>query len=127
MKDTSTQIISAARCCGHKVSLTLLPALLSLPLMAEVVELKPTPSPAAISAVGKIQQRWPVNWKITDLLPGDESREWKASMNLQKKPLASLTLGLRVIHPLPNGKPLRFANAEQDHHALGWLSLGPLP
>jgi hypothetical protein len=82
---------------------------------------------AAISADGKIDQRWPVNWKITDLLPGDESREWKASMNLQKKPLASLTLGLRVIHPLPNGKPLRFANAEQDHHALGWLSLGPLP
>ncbi len=108
MKDTSTQIISAARCCGHKVSLTLLPALLSLPLMAEVVELKPTPSPAAISAVGKIQQRWPVNWKITDLLPGDEAREWKASMNLPKKSLS-------------------FTNAEQDRHALGWLSIGPLP
>ena len=90
------------------MSLTLLSALLSLPLMAEVVELKPAPSPAAISADGKIQQRWPVNWKITDLLPGDESREWKASMNLPKKPLS-------------------FANAEQDRHVPGWLSLGPMP
>jgi hypothetical protein len=95
--------------------------------MAEVVELKPAPSPAAISADGKIQQRWPVNWKITDLLPGDESREWKASMNLPKKPLAGLTFGLRVIQPLPNGKPLSFANAEQDRHVPGWLSLGPMP
>lgn len=82
---------------------------------------------AALGADGKIAHRWPVDWKLTGLLPGDDAREWKASLNVPKKPLAGLTLGLRVIHPLPNGKPLRFANAEQDRHAPGWLSLGRLP
>jgi len=28
---------------------------------------------------------------------------------------------------LPNGKPLKFANAEQDADAPGWLTLGKLP
>ena len=40
---------------------------------------------------------------------------------------ATTTVTLRVIHPLANGKPLCFANAEQDRHAPGWLSLGVLP
>ena len=44
-----------------------------------------------------------------------------------EKALAGLTLGLRVINPLPNGKPLRFANAEQDRPTPGWLSVGTLP
>ncbi len=33
---------------------------------------------------------------------------------------------LRVINPLPGGKQLRFANAQQDQDAAGWLSLGTL-
>ncbi len=82
---------------------------------------------AAFSADGKIEQRWPVDWKITELMPGDDAREWKAALVLQKETIAGLTIGLRVINPLPNGKPLRFANAEQDRHASGWLSLGKLP
>lgn len=82
---------------------------------------------AALDAEGRIAQRWPVDWKITGLLPGDAPREWNATLNLPKKPTAKLTLALRVINPLANGKPLRFANAEQDRHAPGWLSLGPLP
>ena len=82
---------------------------------------------AALDAAGRIAQSWPVDWKITDPLPGDAPREWTATLNLVKVPNAQLTLALRVINPMPNGKPLRFANAEQDRHAPGWLSLGPLP
>ncbi|MEQ1850078.1 MAG: DUF4832 domain-containing protein [Chthoniobacteraceae bacterium] len=82
---------------------------------------------AALGAEGKVEHRWPVDWKLTGLFPGNDAREWKASLKLPAKPLAGLTLALRVIHPLPNGKPLRFANAGQDRYALGWLSLGPLP
>lgn len=82
---------------------------------------------AVFGADGKVVQRWPVDWKITGLLPGDEAREWKATVTQPQDSVADLTLALRVIHPLPNGKPLRFANAEQDRHAAGWLSLGTLP
>lgn len=82
---------------------------------------------AALGANGEIAHRWPVDWKITGLLPGDEAREWKATLPLPKAGFTGLTLALRVIHPLSNGKPLRFANAGQDRDAPGWLSLGPLP
>ncbi len=82
---------------------------------------------AALGADGKIAYRWPVDWKLTALLPGEEAREWKATLTLPKEPLAGLVLALRVIHPLPNGKALRFANADQDRHVAGWLSVGTLP
>ncbi len=82
---------------------------------------------AALDAEGRAAQRWQVDWKIAGLLPGDAPREWNASLQLPEKPSAKLTLALRVINPLPNGKPLRFANAEQDGRLPGWLSLGPLP
>ncbi len=82
---------------------------------------------AALDADGKVTHRWPVDWKLTGLLPDDANREWKASLKLAPTKLTDLTLALRVIHPLANGKPLRFANGEQDRHAPGWLSLGMLP
>lgn len=82
---------------------------------------------ATLDAEGQTVQRWPVDWKITGLLPGDAPREWSATLTMPKQPTTKLTLALRVINPLPNGKPLRFANADQDRHAPGWLSLGPLP
>jgi Domain of unknown function (DUF4832) len=82
---------------------------------------------AALDAEGHTAQRWPVDWKITGLLPGDAPREWNATLNLPKQLTAKLALALRVINPLANGKPLRFANTEQDRHAPGWLSVGQLP
>ena len=82
---------------------------------------------AALDAGGHRVQRWPVDWKITGLLPGDAPRKWSTTLTFPEQPAAKLTRALRVINPLPNGKPLRFANAGQDRHAPGWLSLGPLP
>lgn len=82
---------------------------------------------AALSAEGKVVDHWPVDWKLTGLLPGDEPREWHAEIALGAKSRAGETLALRVINPLPNGKPLRFANAGQDQHAAGWLTLGSIP
>lgn len=79
---------------------------------------------AALGTNGEILHRWPVDWKITGLLPGDAAREWNAILDLPGKPLAGFTLALRVINPLAGGKPLRFANADQDRHLPGWLSLG---
>jgi hypothetical protein len=74
-----------------------------------------------------VVHRWPVDWKLTGLLPGDAARDWKASLPIPEARVTGLTLALRVIHPLAHGKPLRFANVEQDRHAPGWLSLGVLP
>jgi hypothetical protein len=82
---------------------------------------------AALAADGKVTHRWPVDWKLPSLLPGDAARDWKATLPLPEARVTGHTLALRVIHPLANGKPLRFANAEQDRHAPGWLSLGVLP
>jgi hypothetical protein len=35
-------------------------------------------------------------------------------------------VAVRVVNPMPNGKPLRFANADQDRDAAGWLSVGKI-
>jgi hypothetical protein len=82
---------------------------------------------ATLDADGKVTQRWSVDWKLSGLLPGETARDWKATLPLPEASGAGLTLALRVIHPLANGKLLRFANADQDRHAPGWLSLGVVP
>jgi len=81
---------------------------------------------AALDEAGHITRRWPVDWKLTGLLPGDPIRQWSAEIDSDGK-LAGQRLALRVINPLSNGKSLRFANADQDRHLPGWLSLGTLP
>ena len=77
-------------------------------------------------STGRVIARFPVDWSLTNLLPDAPARVWRTTLTL---PPASgnennCILALRVVHPLPNGKPLRFANADQDRHAPGWLSLG---
>lgn len=81
---------------------------------------------AALDQEGKIAKRWAVDWKLTGLLPGDPPLEWRVGIPLEAK-IAGHTLALRVINPLGNGKPLRFANSAQDADAPGWLSLGKVP
>ena len=81
---------------------------------------------AVLNDKGGITKRWPVDWKLTGLIPGDPAREWTAELNSDAEHTGQ-TLALRVINPLSNGKPLRFANATQDQHASGWLSLGSIP
>ena len=82
---------------------------------------------AALNGDGQVVERWPVGWKLTGLLPGADARDWQTKIALGAKARAGATLALRVINPLANGKPLRFANATQDQHAAGWLTLGNIP
>ena len=82
---------------------------------------------AALDPTGTVQQKYPVDWSLTGLLPGDQPRSWTATLTIPKPTLPGQVLALRVIHPLPLGKPLRFANAEQNRTAPGWLTLSPLP
>lgn len=82
---------------------------------------------AALDADGQVVELWPLDWKLTGLSPGDEPRVWQTKIALGAKVRAGGTLALRVINPLPNGQPLRFANSTQDQHAPGWLTLGSIP
>ena len=63
---------------------------------------------------------------LTGILPGDRPNRWTQTLDLRGVLPGAYTLALRVPNPLPNGKPLRFANATQDAHAPGWLSLAPV-
>lgn len=76
---------------------------------------------------GEVNHRWPVEWKLTGLLPGNAARTWSASLLIPEDvQTQNRFIALRVINPLANGKPLRFANATQDQHSPGWLTLGRL-
>lgn len=77
-----------------------------------------------LSASGKVRKTWPVDWKLTGLLPGTEPRTWSAQIEIPAELTSDKIVALRVVHPLAKGKPLRFANASQDQHASGWLTLG---
>ncbi len=62
--------------------------------------------------------------KLTNLLPGDKPRVWRETFNLAEFAPGRYTLAVRVPNPLPKGNPVRFANATQDAHRPGWLTLG---
>lgn len=82
---------------------------------------------AALSANGSVLKTYPVDWKLTALEPSTTPQSLKASLLVKDIPAQSQALALRAVNPLPNGKPLKFANADQDAHAPGWLSLGTFP
>ncbi len=73
---------------------------------------------------GNVVETREVDWSVANLLPGDAPRAWKAS---PKRPETARFVAMRVVNPLPNGKPFHFANADQNRHATGWLTLGTVP
>jgi len=74
-------------------------------------------------ADGKVVKTFKSTGKLTGLLPGDNSRQWKEELDLSDVPEGKYTLALRVPNTLPNGLPIRFANITQDQEIDGWLSL----
>ena len=77
-------------------------------------------------AAGKVVKTTKSTGKLTGLLPGALACEWKDEVDLTDVPRGKYTLAVRVPNPLPNGLPLRFANATQDRDLDGWLSLTTL-
>jgi hypothetical protein len=77
---------------------------------------------AASTASGQILSKWSTPWTISGILPGNPPRDF--TMTFTNRPPSGTTLLMRVINPLPSGKPLRFANSGQDSTAPGWLTLG---
>ena len=73
---------------------------------------------------GEIVRTIPTDWSVTGLLPGEDARVWRAAI-----PAAQLGgdhdgFAVRVVNPLPNGLPLRFANEYSSDAPEGWW---PLP
>jgi Domain of unknown function (DUF4832) len=77
-----------------------------------------------LSSSGKVVRTWPTDWKLMGLLPGAAPRRWQTTVDLGALGDEGSIAAVRVVNPMPGGKPLRFANADQDRHAAGWLSVG---
>jgi len=73
----------------------------------------------------QIVARWRPNWKLSDIVPGEAASVWRYQGEVKGLPPGAYQLLLRVVNPLPNGVPLRFANQSQDRPLPGWLTLGP--
>jgi hypothetical protein len=77
----------------------------------------------AIDANGKLVSMWRTDWALSSVQP-DQPLQWESEVSREKLSPGGYKLLLRVVHPLPKGKPLRFANAEQDRDLSHWLTLG---
>jgi len=69
---------------------------------------------------GAVVKTWRTNWNITTI-PAGETRAFKFNAGHSLKP-GTYTLSIRVVNPMPGGKPLLFANRGQNSD--GWLDLG---
>jgi hypothetical protein len=80
---------------------------------------------AVVDGQGRIVRRWRTTWSMAGIQPGSDPATRSARINTHGLRAGRYDVVLRVPNPLPNGTPLRFANAGQDNHS-GWLTLGPL-
>jgi hypothetical protein len=64
--------------------------------------------------------------RVLQYEPPGSGHLWQTLLDLGPALTDAPIVALRVVNPLPNGKPLRFANADQDRHATGWLSVGKI-
>jgi Domain of unknown function (DUF4832) len=69
----------------------------------------------------KILKSWPAKWDITQIMPGEPDKSF--CMTLNDLPTHEGHLLLRIANPMPAGKPIHFANEQQDATIPGWLTL----
>lgn len=81
----------------------------------------------ALDESGQVLKQWPTDWTLTGLLPGDPPRVWQTSVKTDQIPTNAKRLAIRVVNPLKNGLPLRFANSADRQQPDGWFRLGMLP
>ncbi|HMP17695.1 MAG TPA: DUF4832 domain-containing protein, partial [Gemmatales bacterium] len=83
----------------------------------------PWPLEVALYTGGKLQQEQKLEATLQGILPGEERTQEATWANV---PPGRYQVLVRVPNPLLQGKPIRFANASQDEHVPGWLTLGPV-
>jgi hypothetical protein len=78
----------------------------------------------ALDADKKLARTWPTDWRLTSVLPGEPCPSWNVTTSARNLRRGQYQLLLRVVNPLTNGLPLRFANQTQDRDLPGWITLG---
>ena len=78
---------------------------------------------AAFDQNNRVMKIIPTDWSITGLLPDDEPRTLVARISEPDLPAGATAIAVRVVNPLPNGLPLRFANESRLQRDDGWLLL----
>jgi hypothetical protein len=78
---------------------------------------------AAIDRNGHLAKTWTTSWRLTSVKPG-APQQLVAGLPRGGLHRGAYTLVMRAANPLPNGVPLRFANAAQDSTLSGWLTIG---
>lgn len=84
----------------------------------------PWPIEIGLASPQGLQQKWATPWDLRTLLPGDGGVKWSHLVPITDLGRGTYLLLLRVVNPLENGFPLRFANTAQDKDITGWLTLG---
>lgn len=81
---------------------------------------------AFVDAAGRIAKRMIApGLSMRGHLPSATAHELSVSIDTTGLS-GTYTVLMRVVHPLEGGKPLRFANAEQNQTKPGWLTLGTI-
>jgi hypothetical protein len=78
-----------------------------------------------LDATGGLATTLPTDWKVTGILPDEAPRQWRHRVRLSL-PRGEYRVLVRVPNPMRGGRPLRFANQDQDRDLDGWLTLGTI-
>lgn len=77
-----------------------------------------------LNAQGEVVAAFKPGWTLSGLLPSDADRRLEHAADIHSLARGEYRLLMRVPNPMPEGRPLRFANRAQDQHLSGWLTLG---
>jgi hypothetical protein len=77
-----------------------------------------------LNSSGKLVKTARGSSHITDILPKQAPTVWNETIVLNEVAKGKYKVLVRVVNPLPQGKPLRFANETQGKDLAGWLTLG---
>jgi len=77
-----------------------------------------------LDETGKHAATWRTDWDITHIAPDTDAVEFESTQSLLPLTAGEYQVLLRVVSPLPQSHPLRFANKTQDGAQAGWLTLG---
>lgn len=73
---------------------------------------------------GHVVASFATSWQLTRVIDAGKETTFRTKVKAPGLRPGVYVLLLRAANPLPNGKPLVFANAAWGHHAHGWLALG---
>jgi hypothetical protein len=78
-----------------------------------------------VNQAGILEARWTVpDWQLSSIQPDAPAGIWRTMRATSDLGGGEYRVVMCVANPLPNGKPLRFANETQDRDLPGWLTLG---